>query len=215
MQIVNKLYGYGRPVGKTIIVLLSAFFIVHSARFFSLSPDVLGKYLPYTWAILGHIAGGAVALVAGPFLFWKSLRQKYRRTHRIIGQAYTIGVLFAAFGALILVSTTALSLGLSYIVSLHALGATWTITTVLAWRMAVTKQFKLHEEWATRSYIVTMAFVIQSVVYMLPITQQLGAANAIGEVLATIIWVSWTGPMFLYDMILSFQKRSRQPAPAL
>lgn len=207
MQIVDKVYGYGRLVGKAILVLLSAYFIVHSAKFFSLAPEVLGKYLPYTWAILGHIAGGAMALVAGPFLFWKSFRLQYRRAHRIIGRVYAVSVLTGAFGALILVSTTAPVLGLSYVVSLHALGAAWTVTTVLAWRMAVTKQFKLHEEWATRSYIVTMAFVIQSVVYVLPVTQQyLGAT---GEVLATIIWVSWTGPMFLYDVILSFQKRLR------
>jgi hypothetical protein len=216
MQIVNRLYGYGRLVGKTIIVLLSAYFIVHAAKFFTLSPTVLGKYLPYAWAIWGHIAGGAVALVAGPFLFWKSFRQKYRRAHRIIGRIYTIGVLTGALGALILVSTTSLVLGLAYVVSLHALGATWTVTTVLAWRMAVTKQFMLHEEWATRSYIATMAFVIQSVVYTLPITQEAGATlGTAGEVLATIIWVSWTGPMVLYDIILSFQKRPRPVATAL
>lgn len=210
MQIVHTLYGYGRLVGKTLIVLLSAYFIVHAAKFFSLEPAVLGKYLPYTWAILGHIAGGALALTAGPFLFWRSFRQKYRRAHRIMGRVYAVSVLTGALGALVLVSTTSLVLGLSYVVSLHALGAAWTVTTVLAWRMAVAKQFTLHEEWATRSYIVTVAFVIQSVVYSLPVTQQyLGAT---GEVLATIIWVSWTGPMFLYDVILSFQKRSRTAA---
>jgi hypothetical protein len=210
MQIVNRLYGYGRLVAKAIIVLLSAYFIVYSSRFFTLSPTVLGKYLPYAWAIWGHIAGGAVALVTGPFLFWKSFRQKYRRAHRIAGRVYVIGVLTGALGALILVSTTSLALGFAYVVSLHALGATWSVTTVLAWRMAVTKQYTLHEEWATRSYIATMAFVIQSVLYALPITQELGAkVGTAGEVLATIIWVSWTGPMVLYDIVLSFQKRGR------
>lgn len=214
MQIVNRLYGYGRLMGKTILVLLSVYFIVHSSKFFTLSPEVLGKYLPYAWAIWGHIAGGAVALVAGPFLFWKSFRQKYRQAHRIIGRVYTIGVLTGALGALILVSTTSLVLGLAYVVSLHALGATWTVTTVLAWRMAVTKQFKLHEEWATRSYIATMAFVLQSVVYALPITQEVGATvGSAGEVLATIIWVSWTGPMVLYDVVLSFRKTGVRMSP--
>lgn len=216
MQIVNRLYGYGRLVGKSIIVLLSVFFIVHASKFFTLSPQVLGKYLPYAWAIWGHIAGGAIALITGPFLFWKSFRQKYRQAHRIIGRVYAMAVLSGALGALILVSTTSLALGLAYVVSLHALGATWTVTTVLAWRMAVTKQYTLHEEWATRSYIATMAFVVQSVVYILPITQEVGATvGSTGEVLATIIWVSWTAPMVLYDIVLSFQKRARPVAGAV
>ena len=49
-----------------------------------------------TWArrlmLLGHISGGMVALLVGPWQFSSALRRRYLRIHRITGRIYLAAV---------------------------------------------------------------------------------------------------------------------------
>jgi Predicted membrane protein (DUF2306) len=68
----------------------------------------------------------------------------------------------------------------------------------------VQKRFKQHEEWATRSYIATVAFVAQALSFELPFVAQLGP---FAETAGTLIWLSWTVPMVAYDWVRALRQR--------
>ena len=185
-----------RRFAGAVIVALSLVFILRALKFFSGSPEALGKYLSYRWSILGHIAGGAVALLLGPLQLSRTFRGAYPRAHRVLGQCYVAGVLVGAADALVLASTTAPAVGWPYALSLHMLASVWGVSALLAWRTVVQRRLAQHQEWATRSYIATVAFVAQSLSFELPFIAGLGE---FGDVAATLIWFSWTTPMFVYD----------------
>jgi len=193
-----------RRVVGAVIVAASLFFIAKGLRLFSFRPDALGKYFPFKWAIMGHVAGGMLALLTGPFQLSKAFRNANRRAHRVMGRIYAGGVAVGAVCALVLASTTALVVGWAYALSLHVLAGVWLTSTILAWRTAVGKRFATHEEWASRSYIATVAFVMQSLAFHLPFLSRLGS---FAETSPTLIWTSWTVPMFAYACM-----RARAPA---
>jgi hypothetical protein len=196
-----------RRVVGAVIVVLSLLFIYRALRFFSFSPEVLGKYFPFKWIIMGHVAGGLLALLLGPLQLSRTFRARYRRVHRVIGRVYVSAVGVGALCALILASTTAPAVGWAYALSLHMLASVWGVSALLAWRTAVHRRFGQHEEWADRSYIATVAFVAQSLLLEIPLIAGLGS---FAEVSTTIIWSSWTVPMFVYDCLRGSRQRSVQ-----
>ena len=125
-----------RAVVATGIVVASLVFIVHARRFFTFDAAALGKYAAWKAAIMGHIMGGTVALVVGPFQLSKKVRAKFLRAHRTMGKVYVGGTTLGAVSALVLASTTARSVGIGYALSLHVLASVWLASSLLAWRTA-------------------------------------------------------------------------------
>ena len=193
-----------RTVGA-LILALSLYFIYHSLRLFSFDPKTLGKYYSFKWIIMGHVAGGSLALLTGPFQLWAAFRTRYRRAHRVMGRVYVAATTIGAVCALILATTTAPTVNWPYALSLHMLASVWLASGLLAWRTAVQKRFKQHEEWATRSYIATVAFVAQALSIELPFVAGLGP---FAETAATLIWFSWTVPMVAYDWLRAVRARA-------
>jgi len=192
------------------VVVGSLVFIVKALRFFSFEPSVLGKYQPFRWVIVGHVAGGMLALATGPFQLSTRFRARYTRVHRVMGRLYVGGTSFGAVCALVLASTTARSIGGAYVPSLHVLATVWLVSSLMALRTALTRRFVAHREWATRSYIATVAFVAQSLSFEIPFVVRLGPFS---EVAATVIWLSWTVPLFLYETTRTAQPPQRPRAP--
>jgi hypothetical protein len=182
----------------SLILALSLYFIYHSLRLFSFDPAVLGKYFSFKWIIMGHVAGGTLALVTGPFQLWAGFRKRYRRAHRVTGRIYISATSVGALCALVLATTTAPLVNWPYALSLHMLASVWLGSGLMAWRTAVHQRFKQHEEWAVRSYIATVAFVAQALSFELPFVVRLGP---FAETAGTVIWFSWTVPMLLYDYL--------------
>jgi uncharacterized membrane protein len=183
--------------GATILAM-SLYFALHSLRFFSFDRATLGKYFEFKWIIMGHVAGGMLALLTGPFQLWAAFRNRYRRAHRVMGRVYVSATCVGAVCALILATTTAPIVNWPYALSLHMLASVWLGSGLMAWRTAVSKQFKLHDEWAMRSYIATVAFVAQALSFELPFIARLGA---FADTATTLIWFSWTLPMVAYDYL--------------
>jgi hypothetical protein len=186
------------------VLAASLYFIQRSLHLFGSSPEALGKYFDFRWIIAGHVAGGMVALLAGPLQLWRGLRSRYLRAHRWTGRAYVAGTTLGAVCALVLASTTALQVNWPYAISLHALATVWLVTGLVAWRTAVQKRLAQHQEWAIRSYIATVAFVAQSLSFEVPFIAGLGPFE---ETAATIIWLSWTVPMLGYDVLRALRAR--------
>lgn len=122
-----------------------------------------------------------------------------------MGRVYVSAVGVGAAGALVLATATAPAVNWPYALSLHVLASVWLASALLAWRTAVRKRFEQHEEWANRSYIATVAFVAQSLSFDVPFVARLGS---FAEVSTTIIWLSWTLPMFAYDCARTLRRES-------
>jgi uncharacterized membrane protein len=117
------------------------------------------------WFIL-HIAGATCSLFLGPIQFWKFIRTRYIRFHRIAGKIYIIGSLAAAVSAFRL----ALSfdcVGCRY--SLIPLSILFFLTTSLAWYAIKQKNIIAHKQFMVRSYVCALAFVFVRLYQVLPL----------------------------------------------
>ena len=203
-----KRNGKGKEITGIIagiaVLVLSFYFLGINLHFFRMTPEDLGKYVNVKWIILLHIAGGAVALITGPFQFWDRLRLKNRLIHRRLGWAYCAGVFISSSCAIWLSATTAFQINWAYAFSLHIWIGVWIISSHIALMAAIRKKFVLHKEWMWRSYIATLAFVVSATLLKLPVVQQLGTFAEIGP---SFFWLGWAVPMFLYEVTRSFKAR--------
>ena len=129
-----------RLVARVVIALCSLYFVYRTLHLFRLDPAVLKKFFPFRWIFLGHIVGGMLALISGPFQFSKTIRARHRRVHRVTGRVYVSATTVGAVCAFLLASITAPVVSWGYAVSLHMLSIVWLTTGVLAWRTAVRKR---------------------------------------------------------------------------
>lgn len=190
-----------------ILFMASVYFIWLNRKFYSFTPEAFGKYIDVKWIIIGHIAGGAVALLAGPPLLWARVRNNYLKLHRAMGKAYLIAILIAGSCAIYLCATTAKVVGWPYVFSLYVLAALWMTAAVLSYYFVRKRKIKLHEEWTKRSYILTVAFIAQNFLMYNPVIVGLGT---FAETSPTVIWVSWSVPLFLFNIYLSFKQTGKR-----
>jgi hypothetical protein len=184
---------------------LLAWYFMHGAdHFLDLTPGALGKYFSRKWVLLLHITAGGGALVLGPLQFWKRLQQNNWRVHRIIGMLYLLAILASGSCAVILAFTTAYAVNWAYAFSLQVWVAVWLCSSFIAYYTATRKKFKLHKEWMTRSYMVTLAFVVSALLLKLPFLQQLGDFASLSP---SLFWFGWAVPLYLYEVFLSFQRK--------
>lgn len=188
-----------------IIIALSLYFIYENRRFYSLTPEALGKYINYSLVIIAHIFCGSVALLSGPLLLWERFRNRYLKAHRLLGKAYVIAIIISALTALFLTFTTAKIINFPYVFSLQMLITVWLTTTGFAYWSVRNRKIIQHKEWMARSYIATLAFIGQAFLFKLPFVQSLGT---FAEIFPSAVWFSWSIPMFIYQVYLgSIQKK--------
>jgi uncharacterized membrane protein len=182
----------------------SLYFIIHAAHFFKLTSEDLGKYFSIRWVLLAHIFFGAIALLSGPFQLWEYFRKKNWVLHRRLGKLYVLSIFISGSCAIFLSVTTAFAVSGAYAFSLHVWLGVWLTSTFYAYRTARQKKFKLHKEWMTRSYLVTLAFVISALLLKIPLIQRLGSFE---EVSPSLFWLSWAVPLYIYDLRLSIARK--------
>ena len=187
------------------ILILTHTFMHGADHFLQLTPEALGKYFKFRWFLIAHITAGGGALVIGPLQFWKRLQQGSWKLHRILGILYLLAVLTSSFCAVVLAYTTAYAVNGPYAFSLQVWVSVWIISTFLAYRSALKRKFKLHKEWMTRSYIVTVAFLISGLLVKLPAIQKLGSFENISP---SLFWFGWAVPLFVYEVILSTTRKN-------
>ena len=186
-----------------------AFWILAAAPYLRLDPAQFGPaYWPRRYGLLTHIAGGTVALLAGPVQLWLGETRSALAWHRKIGTAYLIGVAVAAAAAYYLAVTT--PLGWIFGSGLFMLAVAWTITTGMAYVAIRRRAIEQHREWMIRSYVVTLAFVIFRA---LVVALTVAGVGSHGEQLALAAWVCWAVPLLLLEPCLQW-KKLRGPAAA-
>jgi len=192
-------------LGVLIFLLLFALkFIIGELKYFSFNEELLGRYWSIKWILMGHLAGGILALIIGPFQFWKGFREKYMKLHRNLGRIYLIAILIGGLCSIYLAWTTALAIHWTWAVSLQALAIAWLGTAFMAYRSVMKKRIVLHKEWMIRSYVVTFAFVLFRWIVDLPFIVELG--NFI-ERAPTVGWLAWAVPLFITEMVIGWNKK--------
>jgi hypothetical protein len=196
-----------------VLILLAWRFITRDAlRYFDLDEATFGRFWPRRMWLLPHIAGGMLALLLGPFQFWSGLRRQEKvnslslRVHRWTGRLYLVGVGLAAGSALHLAFFIPPSEGgWAGGVALFTLAAVWLMATALAVVAILNGLINTHQEWMIRSYVLTFAFVNLRSLGDFPI---ISSAGTVAERLTTVVWLSWTLPLFVTEVNLEW-KRTR------
>ena len=110
----------------------------------------------WRWAFMLHVATSSIALLAGFTQFWPWLRRAYPRWHRRFGYLYVVGVLGLAAPSGLVLAVYAAG-GWSTQLCFVLLGLLWMLSTLLALRCALKKQWRAHHAWMIRSYALTLA----------------------------------------------------------
>ncbi|MFN3997375.1 DUF2306 domain-containing protein [Algoriphagus sp.] len=187
------------------LILFAGKFVLNDAfPYFGLDQEVFGRYWGMKWPLIGHISGGLLALVLGPFQFWAGFRDRYLKVHRWMGRLYLTGILVGTVSSVALALTTGMAIHISWAFSLMMLAMAWFFTSAMALRFILLKRVNLHKEWMIRSYVVTFAFVLFRWMNEMSWIHEFGNFTIVG---ANLIWISWVIPLFFTEIILQWNKR--------
>ena len=182
-------------------VVFATWLFMHGAdHYLELTSQALGKYFKLRWVLIAHITAGGGAIVTGLIQFWPKLRNTNWRLHRILGFIYLLAILVSSTCALLLALTTAYEVNWANAFTLQVWAVVWMSATFIAYYATIRKRFTLHREWMTRSYIITIAFLVSGFAYKIPYIQQLGSP---AEVYVPLFWMEWAVPLYVYEVIRS------------
>lgn len=163
-------------------------FLGNKSEYFYRSGYFLGFY--------AHIAGAPLALFTGGAQMSRTVRVQWPRTHRRLGQLYVASVLlFAAPGGLIM-STKAYG-GWSSTVCFALLAIVTWASTWNGWRAAKSFDFRRHQVWMIRSYVLMLSAVFLRLTHFA--MQPLSLDPELTYQVA--VWVSWLVPLALVESV--------------
>jgi len=187
----------------TVIALASAYVMYHNERFLVDSSNPAWQhYEPFKWWLLPHGIFGAIVLLFAPLQFSDRLRQRFTKTHRIMGRLYVIGAMgLAPLGAYIQYYQERMGAPRSFTV-LGIVDATMLMgATSLAFLFAFRRKIALHRQWATRSYAIALVFIGGRFVLGVTGWERLGV-----EIVQAMIWSCLALAVPLADVSLNWRE---------
>ena len=187
----------------TVIALASAYVMYHNERFLVDSSNPAWQhYEPFKWWLLPHGIFGAIVLLFAPLQFSDRLRQRFTKTHRVMGRLYVIGAMgLAPLGAYIQYYQERMGAPRSFTV-LGIVDATMLMgATSLAFLFAFRRKIALHRQWATRSYAIALVFIGGRFVMGITGWETLGV-----EIVQAIIWSCLALAVPLADVSLNWRE---------
>jgi hypothetical protein len=145
----------------SVIALMSLYVMYHNERFLiDSSHPAWQHYAPFKWWLLPHGIFGAIVLLFAPLQFSERLRQRFTKTHRVMGRLYVAGaLLLAPLGAYIQYYQERMGAPRSFTI-LGIVDASMLMgATALAFLFAFKRKIALHRQWATRSYAIALVFI--------------------------------------------------------
>ena len=169
----------------SIIALMSLYVMYHNERFLiDSSHPAWQHYAPFKWWLLPHGIFGAIVLLFAPLQFSERLRQRFTKTHRVMGRLYVAGaLLLAPLGAYIQYYQERMGAPRSFTI-LGIVDASMLMgATALAFLFAFKRKIALHRQWATRSYAIALVFIGARFVMGVTGWEALGV-----EIVQAVIW---------------------------
>jgi len=165
--------------------LMSIYVMYHNERFLiDSSHPAWQHYEPFKWWLLPHGIFGAIVLLFAPLQFSERLRQRFTKTHRVMGRLYVAGaLLLAPLGAYIQYYQERMGAPRSFTI-LGIVDASMLMgATALAFLFAFKRKIALHRQWATRSYAIALVFIGARFVMGVTGWEALGV-----EIVQAVIW---------------------------
>lgn len=168
-----------------VIGIMSTFVLYHNERFLiDSSHPAWQRYESFKWWLLPHAVFGAIVLLFAPLQFSDRLRQRFTKTHRVMGRLYVLGAfVLAPLGAYIQYYQERTGMPRSFTVLAIVDAAMLMGATGLAFLFAVRRKIALHRQWATRSYSIALVFITGRFVMGVTGWETLGI-----EIVQAIIW---------------------------
>jgi len=174
---------------------------------FDYSEPNFGRFWPNRLWLLLHLAGGTVALFAGPFQLWSGLRDSHRLIHRWTGLAYVAGVFVGGAAAFYL---SFFSQPRSFGVALFIMAVAWWVTVGLAFIAVKQYRIEAHKAWMIRGYVITFSFVTFRMLIEMPLWSMVGDAR-----LAVVLWTSWVVPLTVTEVVMRSVRSARSNRASL
>jgi uncharacterized membrane protein len=152
--------------------------------------------------LIPHTLCGLIALFAGPVQFSSRFRQRYLKSHRVLGRIYVISVFIGAFTGI------ALAAGRPGLPGTSMQGAAWILCTTAAFITARNRQIVQHRQWMARSYAVTFTFVSSRVLNLWP-----RYWSHLGDAFAAVGVIAFTlASLLLVDLGLNWRELTTRRA---
>lgn len=199
-----------KTTSLSILVFIALYFVIDRVLpyFFKFNFEY---YKDYYWSnkrwLVGHLLGGALALLIGHFQFSTKFRNRFLKTHRNLGKLFIIAIIIASLSALYMSIYVAPQVNISWSVSLFVLALVWLVSVLIAYRANLLRRLLQHNEWMIRTYIITVAFVVFRILNENPFIRDL--MPTLEERGATCIWLSWTVPLFFSEVLLQLNKKKK------
>ncbi|MBK7650270.1 MAG: DUF2306 domain-containing protein [Flammeovirgaceae bacterium] len=182
----------------TALIVLSAAFYFENAVVY-LFGYRNARFAGNEFWFIAHILGAACSLFLGPIQFWKSIRTKYIRYHRLAGKIYIFGSLIAGVAALRL-SLIFGCVGCRF--SLFPLSILFILTTALAWYAITQKNITAHKQFMVRSYTCALAFVFVRLYQVIPMEFLFGVIDDPTVKRVVIEWMFSILPLLIVEIVM-------------
>lgn len=190
------------------LIIIALYFVVDRAfpYFFNFNIEQFDDYYwPNKWWLIGHLSGGITALVLGPFQFSTSFRNRFIKTHRLLGKIFVVAIIIASLSAVYMSFYVAPQVNIAWSISLLVMSLVWLISVLMAYRTIRLRRIPQHKEWMIRTYVITFGFVLFRFLNEASFIQEL--MPTFEERGATCIWLSWALPLFIAEVILQWNKK--------
>lgn len=186
-----------------ILLLISLKFVIGKLHYFSFKDETFGRYIGVKWWLIGHISGGILALILGPFQFVTIFREKFTDLCKRIQKLYLAGIVISSVCSMYLAWSMGIKIHWTWALSSQVLAFVWLATTLMAFRAVLNKRPQQQKEWMIRSYLVTLVFITFRWIVFLPDMAKLGNYPQIAP---TIMYVTLIIPLFVAEIIIQWNK---------
>ena len=187
-----------------VVVGLAVRFIISDALTYrELDAETFGRWWPVRFWLLGHVAGGTLALSIGAVQLVPAIRSRYLNVHRWMGRIYLVGILFGSTCCMVLCATTAMDVHWTWSIALLSLAVPWLASALMGYRAIRLRRLTQHKEWMIRSYVITFGFVN----FRLLNDDFFNDAGTFIERGPTFAWLAWAIPLFVVEICLQWNKK--------
>ena len=185
------------------IAMASLYVLYHNERFVVQPTNPIWQhYEPFKWWLLPHAIFGTIVLLFAPLQFSDRLRQRFTKSHRVMGRLYVIGAfILAPLGAYIQYYQERMGAPRSFTILAVVDAAMLIGATALAFLFAYKRKIALHRQWATRSYAVALVFIGGRFVLGITGWEALGV-----EIVQAVIWSCLALSVLLGDVAIHWKE---------
>ncbi|WP_114748053.1 DUF2306 domain-containing protein [Pleomorphovibrio marinus] len=157
----------------------------------------------HPFVLLTHIGTGFIALVLGPLQFFKGLRNRFVKLHRLMGKTYLLAILLSGtFGLGIGINKLFFLQQLVFGSGIIVLALAWLFTGFTAYWFIRDGQVKKHQEWMIRNYVLTFAFVT----YRIGLEWLMNLGFSFEET-GIMAWLCWVPQLMVVDYWLQLRNQ--------